>query len=268
MNEPESRAEKAAGPRPSHFPPESVGGSGVIERAVPLPMATEGATSLQQLFLMLVETKVALAQSELLEALASFPDAVGHLLPLLHSTRVDVLLAVLRVVRHVGVRSAEPAVVRLSSHGATSVRAAVVTQLGDWSRDESDRTAVESLRTFLFDPDPGLRRVASHHLLACGASLSGERWHAAMRQETQVDVAECLIRLRPPDVVPDADHLRTIAAMMSARRPAEVLKVLLDDLSSVDASRAIQVAKHLRCHPRADYSRLGESLLADGRSMS
>jgi hypothetical protein len=242
-------------------PPESVRVSVVVEREVALPLETDGSGGLQRLFLMLVEAKAERSPLEILDALAAIPDAVGKLLPLLRSTRADVPMAVLRVVRHMGERSAQPAMMVLSRHGSTSVRVALVTLLGDWSRDSVDPTDAASLSTFLFDPDPGVRGLASHYLLACGAMLPDEVWHAVMRQETQVAVAECLLRLRPQERVADAGHLRTIASMVSARRPVEVLQVLLDDLCAFDASRALQVAKHLRCHPRADYARLGESLL-------
>jgi len=242
-------------------PPESVRGSVVVEREVALPLETDGTSRLQRLFLLLVDADAERSQSEILDALAAIPDAVGHLLPLLRSARADVPVAVLRVIRHVADRSAQPAMILLSRHLSTSVRVAVVTLLGDWSRDSADQTVVTSLITFLFDQDPGVRGLASHHLLACGARLPDEVWHAVMRQETQVAVAERLLRLRAQDRMTDAGHLRTIAAMVSARRPAEVLKVLLEDLGSFDASRALQLAKHLRCHPRDDYARLGESLL-------
>lgn len=245
--------------------PASVRGVVTVEREVALPLEADGGSGLQRLFLLLVDANTEGSQIEILDALAAIPDAVGKLLPLLRSTRADVPLAVLRVVRHMGARSVQPVMAMLSRHGSTSVRAAVVTLLGDWSRDQADPAAVEGLSTFLFDSEPGVRSLASHSLLACGAKLPDEVWHAAMRRETQVALAERLLRLRPRDRVVDAGHLRTIAAMVSARRPAEVLKVLLDDLCSLDASRARQVAKHLRCHPRADYARLGDSLLSGVR---
>ena len=254
-----SRAAAVLPPPPSL---ESVRGSVAVEREVTLPLETDGPRGLQRLFLMLVDAKSEGSQIEILDALAAIPDAVGKLLPLLRSTRDDVPIAVLRVVRHVGERSAQPAMATLSRHGSAAVRVAVVTLLGDWSRGLADQAVIEGLSTFLFDPEPGVRSLASHYLLACGATVPDEVWHAAMRQETQVAVAERLLRLRPQDRVADTGHLRTIAAMMSARRPVEVLKVLLDDLRSLDASRALQVAKHLRCHPRTDYARLGESVVA------
>jgi hypothetical protein len=117
---------------------------------------------------------------------------------------------------------------------------------------QTGQTALESLKPFLVDADPAVRGLPSHQLLGCGARLPEALWHAAMSRETEVGVAGSSLPLRPNNGVSAANNLWTVAVVLSGLRPAEALKLLLEDRRASDSSGATRVANHLRCHPRAD----------------